>query len=76
MHHRLAYLQRAEGGVMKVTQKDTVVWCVENASKSLKLSQVSVDSAKQEVNMLLITMKPSDLLRKTPKVIRQAGALE
>ncbi len=31
------HLQRAEGGVMKVTQKDTVVWCMENASESLKL---------------------------------------
>ncbi len=37
MQH-LAHLQRAEGGVMKVTQKDTVVWCMENASESLKLS--------------------------------------
>lgn len=35
---RLAYLQRAEGSIMKVTQKNTVVWCVENAPKSLKLS--------------------------------------
>jgi hypothetical protein len=34
----LAYLQRAERGVMKVAQKNTVVWCVENASESLKLS--------------------------------------
>lgn len=48
----MADLETAQWSMLEMPEEYAVTWSLKDASKPLKLAQVSVDTAKQDTNLL------------------------